>query len=259
MRTQRVLEAGNSSYGHAFETKLWLADEHLCKTPPILCESVGSFRHIIEDELKRWNDFSGSSTFLISLDGLSGSGKSSLSTEIRSVTEQLPGIGFYPVPIDLFIATPRDSSLRARMTESRELFWRLIYDRQSMIDVLTCIVRANGEPCSVYIPHHYNRVEGSVGPAVMHVPAGRKVALVDGIDATRILQTLETIAPCPQLRVLLFTSPYIALERAAQRDAKQGRRALQEGREYRRREFAYLVPQIFNANSRQVEVIFVGR
>ena len=168
----------------------------------------------------------------------------------------MPGVSLYPVPVDAFIATARGSPLRSLMLESRELFWKLIYDRQSMIDVLKNIVRANGEKCSVPVSHHYNRSDGSVGPAIVHVPAGKKVVMVDGIDSTRILQTLEQIAPCPQTRIMVLTPPHIALQRAAKRDAAQGRRNAQEALMIRAKEFQYLLPQIYQQNMRDVDVMY---
>ena len=210
----------------------------------------------MHDALHRWNDFSDINTYLLSLDGLSGSGKSTLSQNISTTVSHMPGVSFYPVRVDGFIATARHSPLRLRMLESRELFWKLIYNRQSMIDMLIGIIQANGKACAVPVSHRYNRSTGSVGPAIVNIPAGRKIVVVDGIDSTRILQTLEKVAPCPQTRLLVLAPPNTALQRAATRDAKQGRRSVEEARMLRQKEFQYLVPQICGHNINNVDVIY---
>ncbi len=255
-------------YAEASKPELWYPDKidlhipsnreqlALQKTNPFVCESIGAFHSFIRDKLHRWNDCSDMHTHLLSLDGLSGSGKSTLSQDILTTVKHIPGVSLYPVPVDAFIATARGSPLRSLMLESRELFWKLIYDRQSMIEVLKNIVGANGEGCSIPVSHHYNRSDGSVGPATVHVPAGKKVVMVDGIDSTRILQTLEEISPCPQTRIMVITPPHIALQRAAERDAAQGRRNTKEALMIRTKEFQYLLPQITQQNMRNVDVMY---
>ena len=89
---------------------------------PVICESIVRLRSHMHDALHRWNDFSDINTYLLSLDGLSGSGKSTLSQNISTTVSHMPGVSFYPVRVDGFIATARHSPLRLRMLESREFF-----------------------------------------------------------------------------------------------------------------------------------------
>ncbi len=126
-----------------------------------------------------------------------------------------------------------------------------------MIDVAQNIVRANGAACTVPVQTLYNREMGSVQQGIVSVPAGRKVVLVDGIDSTRIMEELAARVPCLQLRVLALTDPVVALERAARRDRKRSLRGLEESREYRRREFQYLIPQILGQNITHVDLLYM--
>ena len=228
-------------------------------TFPTICTSLDHFRLIVRDDLHRWNDLCETNTYLLSLDGLSGVGKSTLTENLHHIVRCIPGVDLYRLAVDRFIATPRDSLLRRCMTDSRASFWKLIYDRQTMIDVAKRIVQANGAACSIPVATLYNRENGSVGQGMVSVPPGRKVVLMDGIDSTRIQEELSVRTPsCPQMRVFVYAHPHVALERAAKRDTKRSLRTLQEGREYRRREFQYLVPQIIGQNMGHVDIIYMG-
>lgn len=226
------------------------------KTNPKYFESAHLLMTHIQDLLRRWNDSSGINTYVLSLDGLSGSGKSTISREISSTIRKMLGVSFYPMRVDTFIATARGSPLRAQMLESRRLFWKLIYDRQSMADVLTDIIGANGEKCTIPVSRHYNRADGTVAPAVLNIPKGRKILLVDGIDSTRIVRMVHKTETIPQTRIMVLTPPHVALKRAARRDAKQGRRSVHEATVLRKTEFQYLAPQICNHNINDVDVIY---
>lgn len=221
------------------------------------CTDIGQFRAIIQAVIKVWNDTHTSPTLLVSVDGLSGSGKSMCATNIQTIVDQLGTAKLQLLPIDLFIATERDDPLRVRMTESAELFWRFVYTRSEILSVIHRIVRAQGRGVTLPMEQLYDRPSGKLKPGSIEAPPGRKVILVDGIDSTRLLLALqEQGVDCPQYRILYYVRPEVALRRAVQRDTTQGRRTLEENREYRVREYQYLVPQILNENVKHADLIY---
>lgn len=222
-----------------------------------ICTDIGQFRVIIREVIKGWNDTQTSPILLVSVDGLSGSGKSACATNIRAIVDQLGTAKLQLLPIDLFIATERDDPLRVLMTESAELFWRFVYSRDEMLSVITGIIEQQGKGLTLPMERLYDRPSGKLKPGSIEVPPGRKVILVDGIDSTRLCLALqEQGVDCPQYRILHYVRPEVALRRAVRRDTAQGRRTLEESREYRVREYQYLVPQILGENVKHADLLY---
>jgi len=218
--------------------------------------SIEQFSSAVEHSIKSWNDNSAESNFFIGLDGLPGSGKSSLISVFHDLADKT-GITLYVIPIDNFIQTDRGSPLRKEMTNDPELFWRLYYSQSAIIAVLENIKKHNGNSFELNLPKMYSRKTGKTGPGSISVPVGRKIILLEGVNSTKFIHDLQQESGAEGLKVLIYAMPETALKRAVQRDTKNNRRSTEEAYEMRKAEYRHLVPVINGENSRKADMIYL--
>lgn len=199
-------------------------------------------------------------TFFVAVDGLPGTGKSTVIRKLVPAFEELDGIGHFPVSVDDFIATDRESPLRRTMveTEDPEIFWRIFYMRKSLEYVLWKIALADGEALTVPISRKYDRPSGKVGPGVIKVPDGRKVVTMEGVNASEIMRDIfPEEGKWPFATVIVSVDPAIALLRAVERDVSAGRRGAADALNYRRKEYRHMIPRM-EKNQARADFVFVN-
>jgi uridine kinase len=212
----------------------------------------------VEQRIKSWDNNSAESNFFIGLDGLPGSGKSTLTAVFHDLAAKI-GVTLYIIPVDNFIQTDRDSPQRIELTKTKdlEIFWRLYYSQSAVSAVLENIKRQNGNSFELNLPKMYSRKTGKTGPGSLSVPVGRKIILLEGVNSTKFIHELQQESGAEGLKVLIYAMPETALKRAVQRDTNNNRRSTEEAYEMRKAEYRHLVPVINGENSRKADMIYL--
>ncbi len=224
-----------------------------------LIEDPAVLRDTVKDLITRWFETTGQSIYFLSLDGIAGSGKTTLCEMIDDIVAQMNvNLKVHPFALDDFIATDRDDPMRTMMTQSPELFWTWFYSKSQALKTLTDVSRINGEGGKIDIERKYNRSLGKVGPGSIEIPKGRKIVLIEGVNATEIASMMPKNADCSLLKMLFMVDPAVALKRASIRDALQGRRSPKDSEKYRTDEYRHMVPKVFGQNAFDTDIIFTG-
>jgi len=234
------------------DSKIKAREEVFCFT------SKEEFSDALEARIKNWHDNSTDSNFFIGLDGLPGAGKSTLVNVFHDLAAKI-GVTLYLIPVDNFIQTDRDSPQRREMTKDKnpEIFWRLYYSQSAINAVLNNINLHNGSPFELNLPKMYSRKTGKTGPGQVAVPAGRKIILLEGVNSTSFIHDLKQGNDIHSLKVLIYSMPKAALERAVKRDTTNNRRSAEESLELRQAEYRYLVPVINGENAQKADMIYL--
>lgn len=223
----------------------------------ILIEDPAILRDTLRDLITRWFETTDQSIYFLSLDGIAGSGKTTLCEMIDDIVTQMNvDLKVHPFPLDDFIATDRDDPMRTMMTRDPELFWTYFYSREQALETLTAVSRINGGGGRVDIAKKYNRGLGKVGPGHIEIPSGRKIILIEGVNATEIAKGIPLNKDCSVLKMLFAVDPAVALKRASVRDAVQGRRSPKESVPFRVAEYRHMVPQVLEKNPFNADIIY---
>lgn len=227
--------------------------EEIHDLPTLQGRVVERLRRTLRDETLR--------AFFVAIDGLPGTGKSTVVRELAPALTQLDGLQHAPVSVDDFIATDRDSPLRHTMvkTPDPELFWRIFYSRRSLEYVLQTIASSNGDALAIPLTRKYDRPTGKVVLGDIKIPAGRKVVTVEGVNASQAVRSIfpENGDEQPFVSIMVAVDPAIALRRAVERDVAAGRRTAEEAYDYREKEYRHMVPQM-ERNQALADFVFVN-
>lgn len=249
-----VLDKEEPSKIHLSERQLLKPNENtrLIEDPAVL-------RSTLKEMICRWFQMTGQSTYFISVDGVSGSGKSTLCEMIEDIVAQIgTDLAVKAFHVDDFIATERDDPRRKTMASSPEIFWQLLYSRTDALDALNQIGAVNGKGGKVVIERKYDRSTGKIGPGEIIVPSGRKVVIVDGVNATVLADNMVLNPDSSLLKLTFRMDPAISLNRACARDAAMGIRTYEAAIDFRVAEYTHMVPQVLGENVLCSDIIYTG-
>jgi uridine kinase len=220
-----------------------------CETPrqPERIHDISLLKSKLIDRIRTGLRDSEFSAFFVAVDGLPGTGKSTVVQKLAPALEELDDIQHFPVSVDDFIATDRDSPLRRTMveTEDPEVFWRIFYLRGALEYVLWKTAVSDGEGRTIPLPRKYDRPSGRVLPGTIEITGCRKVVNVEGVNASEKVRCMFTgEGEWPFATVMVEVDPAIALLRAVDRDMEAGRRNGVESYRYRQREYRHMMPRI---------------
>lgn len=173
----------------------------------------------INSRIKKWIQ-SSDPQFYISVDGLSGSGKTTLINLLDDLQIKYQNLfTVSKLPIELFITTERNSSNRENIIQSDDVFWGNVYNREKMKNVLQDIVKLGENDGVIHLPQAYQHTSGTFQPIDLKIRAGKKIVVIDGIDATNVAD--EAYLQEQRLNLFVFTSAEISLLSACVRDYTQ--------------------------------------
>ena len=212
--------------------------------PPKICVGFRQLIAAMHEKITTWLNGGEKNTLFISLDGLSGSGKSSLTQAVEVIVSEMESpIKIFSVGVDDFINTDRESPLRELKNNDPQLFWALFTSRLAMFATVDSIARAHGAELQIDFERMYRRSEGRVVPGSLWVPEGRKIVFVDGVNSISVLNNLAHAEDFETLKVMLDVDPVTSMRRAIGRDVALGKNRKQiQGR--RDGEYQHMIPQI---------------
>lgn len=212
--------------------------------------------HVLHERLAEyigeWADRTHEGAFFLGIDGLPGTGKSTLASQIEPLIREVRSdIAPFRVSVDDFIATDRGSSKRQQMIETpdSEIFWRLFYTREALEQTLGTISGMDGESIRIEVERKYDRPSGQVKPGVIEVPPGRKVVIVEGVRSIDALRAAPINGTDPRLGIMMSAEPNVSLAQSIERDVAAGRRTAEEALRYRTAEYRHMMPTL----SRSIE------
>jgi len=220
-----------------------------CETgrPPEEIHDISTLKSRVVERLRTAFQDKALNTFFLAVDGLPGTGKSTLVQQLVPAFAELDGIGHFPVSVDDFLATSRNSPRwQAIMeTEDAKVFWEIFYVRRALEHLLSEIARSNGRAMSIQFPEEYTTRKSL--PKIIEIPEGRKVVTVEGVNSSGVVR---------DLRIMVSVDPAIALLRAVGRDADKGKNAV-EAYQHRLKEYRHMLPQM-KRNQALADFIFVN-
>ncbi len=197
------------------------SDEH--KEGPRLITSLEQFTEAITDAVLRWHSGSEVPHLYMSIEGLSGSGKSSMALEaVENAVARIPHVPFSVIAADDFLQTERGSNLRGVQTYLPDnLFWATYRSKEAVQRLLLQICEANGKGMRATFDRMYKRSNGKgiVKPGEVIIPPGRRVIILEGTDSTDTLEVLRN-AGVPMLEIFKHTPVYVCVQRLRGRDGR---------------------------------------
>jgi uridine kinase len=190
------------------------------------CENVrraltlSEIRSSVRKKVMEWSRLPDDPQFYVSIDGLSGSGKSVLTEMILSLNTELGELPVLQTEVDEFITTERNSKSRVTMTDSEGAFWKRVYDRKLMQKFLLETESLGFNGGALEISKSYNHETGDFRSKSVKVAKGKKIIFIDGIDSTNVLDEIGLVRN--RLKIFVFTSAETSLLSACLRDATRG-------------------------------------
>lgn len=230
------------------------------RRPPETIHDMATLKSRVVDQLREAFKDEALHAFFVAVDGLPGTGKSTVVRELTPAFEELDGITHFPVSVDDFIPTARTDMLRTTMveTEDPEIFWRIFSLQHALQYVLWKTFINGDEQSEVPLNRKYDRASGQVSPGSVIIPPGRKVVTVEGVNASEIVRDLFPDSEgWPFTTVMVSVDPAIALLRAVERDVSAGRRSAVDAYDYRRKEYRHMMPQM-EENQAKADFVFVN-
>ncbi len=218
-------------------------------------EDIKTFDGEVTDFIRRWHQTTDQSNCYVGFDGLPGAGKTTLMESLRNICSRL-GITLHENGVDNFITTDRDDPLREEMTRAAEIFKLRYYCRESVGKLMNVIHQMNGHGTTVHFDRMYDRSIGKVGPGSVKVPSGRKIVLLEGVNAIPFIHDLEKRHGASALKVHVFAKPRVAMERAISRDARNGSRKPEKAYALRAAEYKHLIGPVNERNPWMADIIY---
>lgn len=214
----------------------------LLQRPQEFCQGIRRGLGAALERITSWIEEGKGDMLFIGIDGAAGSGKSTLAAQIKGLLQDLyKEVPLVEFPLDKFLGTERNSPLRAIKNSQPELFWSLFSVRDAIEKGLIGLQVLGSRPGQLSFERSYDRPSGKMKPTSLAVPAGRKIVLVEGVDATRFLNGLEN---GDTLKILLSVDPAKSIQQAVQRDIRTGRHSKNRVTSYREQEYQHMLGQI---------------
>lgn len=218
------------------------SDTQIIEDPTILAGEI-------EERVLQWYEKSAASNFYVGVDGISGAGKTTQMESIRNVCARR-GIQIHETSIDSFITTA--SKDRPKILQSPDIFATRHIAQDEVRKLMASIHQANGHGATIDFAEMYHRSEGHgrIGPGQIHVPPGRKVVILEGVNAARFTGELEEKHGAEVLNIHVDARPETAMQRAVRRDAASGRWTAEGAYKQHKKEFDYLKRPMENSRNR---------
>lgn len=207
---------------------------------PRLCSSPNAAREAIRTEISRWAYETNLPLLIVAIEGLAGSGKTTFQNEVKDfIGDAAP---FVEIHLDDFINSARNSLLRRLKNHHPRLFWEVFSNRHSIKSSLDFIGRTGQNEGDAFYERTYDRSTGGMKPSHIHLPAGRKVIAVEGVDAIRLVHESSVADVAQVLGIFLDVSPEKSLAQAIERDYAKGRQRRREIEAFRVGEYLHMIP-----------------
>lgn len=227
----------------------------------ICVDDLGVLKMELFNRISAWFNGTDEDLLMVFIDGISGSGKTSVLTALRDVIATFPDLSLDMIPVDNFLMTSRGPWRDAKNISERT-FADLFASRPMIDAVLLSIVAAARDAVSVQTPLGYDRQKGGkiVEPgSKFRFGAGRKVVAVEGMGAVQDSVNVQRLSSAlgvgddsySVLNVLNHLDPLTALNRANRRskDAGSPQAAWRE-------EYPYQLRLIYGQLLKQMDIVY---